>query len=118
MIRSGLDISGYVVLEAANVEEAIHCLEHQQVRVVLAALNLSPGSGSALLTAMRRQPDWVRIPVLAVADSVEEIEKSQWQAHGFQDCQTKFDSSAILEAVTRLVSAAASDELECVEAVR
>jgi two-component system chemotaxis sensor kinase CheA len=114
MIRSGLDISGYAVLEAANLDEALNCLENQPVNVVLAALNLTPGSSSALLAAMRRRPDWEKIPVLAVADSAEEIQTSQWRAQGFQDCQPKFDSSAILEAVAKLVSATASDELECV----
>ncbi len=111
MIRSGLDISGYTVLEAANLDEAMHCLEHQPVNVVLAALNLSPGTGSHLFAAMRRRPEWERIPVLAVADSAEEIETSQWRAQGFQGCLAKFDSSAILEAVERLIPATAPDEL-------
>jgi len=112
MIRSGLDISGYTVLEAANLDEALHCLENQPVNVVVAALNLSPGPGSALLTAMRRRPEWEAIPVLAVVDTADEIQKSKWRAQGFKDCQTKFDSAAILEAVTKLVAATASDELE------
>jgi len=118
MIRSGLDISGYVVLEAANLEEALHCLDHQPVNVVLAALNLSPGAGSPLLAAMRRRPEWERIPVLAVADSAEEIQTSQWRAQGYESCQPKFDSIAILEAVGRLVSSTAPDELEFAEEMR
>ena len=118
MIRSGLDISGYVVLEAASLEEALHCLEHQAVNVVLAAVNLSPGASSPLLTAMQRRPDWERIPVIAVVDSAEEIETSQWRAHGYRGCQPKFDSSAILEAVGRLVSSAVPDELEYAEEMR
>jgi CheY-like chemotaxis protein len=61
---------------------------------------------------MRRRPEWERIPVLAVADSAEEIQTSQWRAQGFQGCLAKFDSSAILEAVEALVPATAPDELE------
>jgi two-component system, chemotaxis family, sensor kinase CheA len=118
MIRSGLDISGYVVLEAANLEEVLHCLEHQPVNTVLAALNLSSGAGSPLLTAMRSRPDWEKIPVLAVADSLEEIPTTQWRAQGYQGCLAKFDSSAILEAVGKLVQATASDELEFAGEVR
>jgi two-component system chemotaxis sensor kinase CheA len=118
MIRSGLDISGYLVLEAANLEEALHCLDNQPVNVVLAALNLSPGAGSPLLAAMRRRPEWEKIPVLAVADSVEEIQTSQWRAQGYESCQPKFDSIAILEAVGRLVSSTAPDEHEFAEQVR
>jgi CheY-like chemotaxis protein len=118
MIRSGLDISGYVVLEAANLDETLHCLEHQRVHAVLAALNLSSGAGSPLLTAMRGRPDWEKIPVLAVADSLEEIQATQWRAQGYQGCLAKFDSSAILEAVGRLVPATATDELELAGEVR
>jgi two-component system chemotaxis sensor kinase CheA len=118
MIRSGLDISGYAVLEAANLEEVIYCLENQQVDIVLAALNFAPGPGSPLLAAMRHRPEWEKIPVLAVVDSAEEIQTSQWRAQGFKGCQPKFDSSAILEAVAKLVSARASDELEFVGEVR
>jgi two-component system chemotaxis sensor kinase CheA len=117
MIRSGLDISGYAVLEAANLEEALYCLENQQVDVVLAAINLAPGAASPLLAAMRR-PEWERIPVLAVVDSADEIQSSQWRAQGYKGCQPKFDSSAILEAVAKLVSARASEELEFVGEVR
>jgi two-component system chemotaxis sensor kinase CheA len=118
MIRSGLDISGYIVSEAANLEEALHCLDHQSVDVVLAALNLSPAAGSPLLAAMHSRPEWERIPVLAVADSAEEIQTSQWRAQGYESCQPKFDSVAILDAVGRLVSSTVPDELEFAEEMR
>jgi len=93
-------------------------MEHQPINAVLAALNLTPGQGSALLAAIRRRPEWEAVPVIAVADSAEEINKSQWRAQGFLDCQTKFDSTAILEAVTRFVSASTLDELEFAGEVR
>jgi CheY-like chemotaxis protein len=112
MIRSGLDISGYGVLEAANVDEAVEHLERQPIDVVVAALNQSAKGRSSLLAAMRRRPEWEGIPVLAVADSAEEIESSDWQAKGFKDCQTKTDSVAIVESVARLVPAETSDEVE------
>ena len=46
LIRGGLDMAGYRVLEAANLEEAIRRLEQQPVDVIVAALDLPPG-GSA-----------------------------------------------------------------------
>jgi two-component system chemotaxis sensor kinase CheA len=118
MVRSGLDISGYVTLEAASLDEALQCLEHQTVDAVFAAVNLPPGGGSALLAAMRRRPEWEKIPVLALADSDEEIQISKWRAQGFQGCQAKFDSAGILDAVSKLVSAHDSDELEFVGEMR
>jgi len=118
MIRSGLDISGYTVFEAANLEEALHCLENQPVNLVLTALNLSAGSSPSLLSAMHRRPEWESIPVLAVADSAEEIQQAKWRAQGFKDCLTKFDSAAILESVGRFVSIASSEELDFAGEVR
>ena len=40
MVRSGLDMAGYVVLEAANLDEVVGRLEQQTVDIVLAALDL------------------------------------------------------------------------------
>ena len=82
MMRSALDMSGYVVQEAGDLGEAVRCLEHRPADVVLTALDLPPGGSAALLAAMRRRADWEGIPVLAVADSVEEIQKAEWRAQG------------------------------------
>ena len=49
LIRSGLDMAGYQVVEAANLDEAIRGLEQQPVDVVVAALDLPPDGSSALL---------------------------------------------------------------------
>jgi CheY-like chemotaxis protein len=103
-------MAGYRVLEAATLDEAVRGLEQQRVDVVVTALDLPPGGISALLAAMRRRPDWERIPVLALADSAEQIRARAGQAMDFQDCQVKFDREAMLESVARLASALASAE--------
>ena len=108
LIRSGLDMAGYRVLEAANLDEAIRLLEQQSVDVVVAALDLPSNGSSALLAAMRRRPEWEKIPVLALADLTEKLQVSAIRTAGFQDCQTKFDREAMLESVARLASALAS----------
>jgi two-component system, chemotaxis family, sensor kinase CheA len=108
MVRSGLDMAGYVVLEAANLDEAITKLEQQPVDVVLAALDLPPGGGSALLAVMRRRPEWTKIPVMALADSAEQAQAAGARAAGFEDCQAKFDRVPVLESVAKLVSLLAS----------
>jgi len=116
MIRSGLDMAGYVVVEAANLEESLRRLEQQPVDVVIAALDLPPNGSSALLAALRSRPEWEKIPVLAVADSTDQVLASAVRTAGFQDCQSKVDSAAILESVARLITASATTELipECV----
>ncbi len=108
MVRSGLDMAGYVVLEAANLDEAISKLEQQPVDVVLAALDLPPGGSSALLAAMRRRPEWEKIPVLALADSAEQVQAAAARTAGFEDCLAKFDRVLVLESVAKLVSPLAS----------
>ena len=110
LIRSGLDMAGYVVLEAMNVDEAIHSLEHRPVDIILAAVNLPDAGGSALLAATHSRPDWENIPVIAIAASTEEFDTSECRTAGFQDCQASFNSNAILDSVEKLVSASALEE--------
>jgi two-component system chemotaxis sensor kinase CheA len=110
IIRSGLDMAGYRVLEAANLDEAIRVLEHQPVDVVVAALDLPPKGSAALLEAMRRRPEWKAIPVLGLADSPEQVREPAVRAAGFQDCRAKYDREAMLESLARLASALASAE--------
>jgi len=110
VIRSGLDMAGYHVFEAANLEEAIRGLEQQRVDVVAAAVDLPPNGSSALLAAMHGRPEWEAIPILALADSTEQSLSSALRTAGFQDCQAKFDREAMLDSVSRLASALASTE--------
>jgi two-component system, chemotaxis family, sensor kinase CheA len=112
LVRSGLDMAGYVVLEAADLDQAIAQLEEQPVDVVLAALDLPPGGCSALLARMRSRPEWEKISVLALAESAEQVQGAAARAAVFQDCQVKFDRVLVLESVAKLVSQLAS----CAEA--
>jgi len=121
MIRSGLDMAGYNVIEAGSLEEAVRELEKQPVDVVVAALDLPFEGSSALLAAMRRRPEWEKIPVLAVADSTGMVQSRMVQSEaarqaGFQDCQAKLDRVLVLESVARLISPLASADAELVGA--
>ena len=107
MIRSGLDMAGYAVLEASNLDEAIHRLEQQSVDVVVAALDLPPNGSADLLAAMRR-PAWNGIPVLALVASIDDVQASAARSAGYQDCQGKFDGVLVLESVARLALPVAS----------
>jgi len=110
LIRSGLDMVGYRVLEAANLDEAIRGLEQHPVDIVVTALDLPPSGSSALFTAMRRRAEWHGIPILALANSAEQARAQAGQTADFQDCQVKFDREAMLESVARLASTLASSE--------
>jgi two-component system chemotaxis sensor kinase CheA len=108
LIRSGLDMAGYRVTEAANLSEAMRGLEQQSVDAVVATLDLPPAGTSALITAMRLRPEWKAIPVLALAESAEQVRARAGQPTDFQDCQVKFDREAMLESLARLAVALAS----------
>ncbi len=112
LLRSGLDMAGYRVQEAANLDEAMRGMEQQPADVVVAALDFPPNGGAALLATMRGRPEWERIPFLSLVDSAGQVQSSAAQTAGFQDCQARFDGNAILESVARLAAAQASAETE------
>jgi two-component system chemotaxis sensor kinase CheA len=108
MVRSSLEMADYVVLEAANQEQAMAQLEQHAVDVVLTALELPPGGSSALLAAMRLRAEWDKIPVMVLAGSAEQAQAAAARAAGFEDCQPKFDRLLVLDSVAKLVAPAAS----------
>jgi DNA-binding NarL/FixJ family response regulator len=107
-------MAGYHVTEAVDMAEAIQGLERQQVDIVVAALNLPPSGCSGLHDAMRRRPEWANIPILALADSADQIQAPSG-AVVFQDCQLKFDREAMLESLLRLASATAPQPVSVLE---
>ena len=112
LIRSGLDIEGYVVLEASDLEEAVRTLERKQVDLVAAALDLPPSGGLSLISAMRQRPDWANIPVLGVADSSDQIASCPIGSDGYQLAHLKFDTFAILESIAKLTLSNRAPELQ------
>jgi len=104
MVRAGLEMAGYLVVEAEDLDGVIGCLEQQPVEIILAALDLPPGGVAALPAVLRRRPEWETIPILALADSAAEAQSAAAWTTGFQDCQVKLDRSHVLESVARLVA--------------
>jgi two-component system chemotaxis sensor kinase CheA len=110
LIRGGLDMAGYRVLEAPDLSEAVRALEQQRVDVVVAAVDLPPQGSSALLAALRHRPEWAAIPILALADAAGMAQMEGLRAAGFEDCQAKYDREAMLESVARLAAALTAAE--------
>jgi two-component system chemotaxis sensor kinase CheA len=111
LIRMQLDMAGYEVVEAANLEEALRALEDARADVVLAALELPPEGGQALLERMRQRAEWASIPVLGLASTPEQAREAASRTQGLERCQAKFDGEALVESVAALASALASAEL-------
>jgi len=104
LIRSGLDMAGYRVLEASSPDEAIRTLEQQSVDLVVTALDLPSGGSSALLAAMQGRPEWSAIPSLGLAGSPGDLADESIRVAGFNDYQAKFDREAMLSSLARLGS--------------
>jgi two-component system, chemotaxis family, sensor kinase CheA len=66
LMRGALEMSGYAVIEAGNLDEAISGMEKHAVDAVLVADDLPPGGAAAVVEAMRRRPEWELIPVMEV----------------------------------------------------
>lgn len=108
MVRGGLEMAGYVVLEAANVPEAMRALEHYKIDGVLTAVDLPDGGGLALLAAVRGRPALAQIPVLAITRSPVLTQSAPLRDAGFSDCLNVFDQEAILTSVALLLSSQTS----------
>jgi two-component system chemotaxis sensor kinase CheA len=112
LLRCGLDMAGYRVVEAGNLEEAVRTLEQQPVDIAVAAMNLPPGGSTELLSTMRGRPEWEGIPLLVLVDSAEQVRSQAGQPTGYEDCQVKFDQEAMLKSVARLATHLAGCETE------
>ncbi len=116
LIRGGLDMAGYRVIEAGTLDDALRGLEQERIDVVVAAVDLPPGGNTALLAAMRGRQEWAAIPVLALADLTNPSQSQALRNAGFQDCHGKYDHVAMLESVSRLSAALDGAEPEPVGA--
>jgi two-component system chemotaxis sensor kinase CheA len=105
LIKSGLEMAGYEVVEAANRDEAMRALERHPVDVVVTALELAPRGGAELVEEMRRHNECRSIPVLGLSESPMKAPAE------FADCQVKFDRDAMLASVARLASALSAEAL-------
>jgi len=116
MIRSGVEMAGYLVLEAENINEALGHLESQAIDCVLASLDLPAEGASALLRAVRGRPAWAAIPVIALAESADGPRNTSAHPARFEDCLGKFDHTSVLASIARLVPTHAATETVAITA--
>jgi len=115
LLRGELEMAGHRVTEAATQDEAMDRLEHREIRVVLADMDLPPLGCGSLRETMRKQPNLARIPMVALASSAEQIRE---RPEGLEDCQVKLDRKAMLASIDRLaqaVNGAASEVAAAIE---
>lgn len=85
-------------LEAGNGWEGLELLKNEQVDIVLADMNMPVMDGAAMVRAMRRHPDWKKLPVLVVSTDRSAERMDEMRALGVDGYVTKPFSPEQLEA--------------------
>ena len=101
LLRNYLEMAGHRVIEAASAADAMDKLGKDRVDVVVTALDLPDRSAFQLLESMGKQPALRNIPVVALANRIEET-NAPADGAGFDDYLLKFDRTAMLRSVDRL----------------
>ena len=68
LLRSGLEMAGYEVVEAASAPEVLRALEQRQADVLVSAVDLPPNGGHALLETVRHQPGFEHLPAIGLLE--------------------------------------------------
>lgn len=102
LLRSGLEMAGFEVSEAASAPEVLRALDQRQADVVVASLDLPPHGAYSLLDSLRRQPGQERlVPVIGLTDGETGTARGTGQTE-FEDCQRKFDWDGMVRAIRSL----------------
>jgi two-component system chemotaxis sensor kinase CheA len=104
LLRSQLEMSGYQVLEASNLSEALQRIESDSVQVMVLGSDLLAGSPSDI-DSVRRRTASARIPVLAVSNTSAEMLARKATGPHFDDHLLRFEREAMLRSIARLAQA-------------
>ncbi len=113
ILRSYLEMNGCRVLEAGDGEQALQLLSREQVDVVLSSLDLPGVNAFEVLRRIREEPSLARLPVVALAQRMEETEPAGDAPYHFDDYQLIHNRQEMLQSIEKL--AAAIEETQLVE---
>ncbi|HEY3742180.1 MAG TPA: chemotaxis protein CheW, partial [Bryobacteraceae bacterium] len=100
LLRSGLEMAGFEVSEAASAPEVLRALDLRQADVVVASLDVPPHGAYSLLDSIRRQPGHERLPVIGLTDGGDAASGVRGSGQTeFEDCQRKFDWEGMVRAI-------------------
>ena len=66
LLKQGLELMGYAVLEACNGEEAVHIADRERPDLILMDLDLPILDGIAATQCIRQNPGLENVPIVAV----------------------------------------------------
>lgn len=74
--------AGYDVLEACDGQEALDCLEHEKVSMLITDLNMPKVDGINLIRRVRRSDGFRFVPIIMLTTESEESRKQEGKAAG------------------------------------
>lgn len=108
LLRATLESRGYSVLVACDGAQAFAYLEAgEQVDLVLSDIEMPELDGLELARRIRANPDWSRIPLLALTSLASPDDRARGLAAGFSDYLVKFDQDLVLSTIQGLLKSEA-----------
>lgn len=104
ILRNELKMAGYDVLEAGSSMEALAWLTKRRVDAMVLAADMPGAEIDALLSAIQKDQDLARVPILTLASSRENPDWPDSQRENTAR-QIKFDREAMLESLKNLTIA-------------
>jgi DNA-binding response OmpR family regulator len=93
-----LDIRGYEVLTAADLDAAFTAVKNERPDIVLLDVQLGPDDGMLLASWMRKQEDFCRIPIIAVTAQAMVSERQHILESGCNEIVSKPIDFNLLES--------------------
>jgi two-component system, cell cycle response regulator DivK len=89
LLRDWLEVEGFEVWSAANLEASYEVFSKRLPDAVLLDINLGRDDGLELLTWMRQKPETCKIPVIAVTAHALVAERERILKAGCKGCLSK-----------------------------
>jgi CheY-like chemotaxis protein len=95
---------GYRISEAASVDQALSLLQHEKPDLLLLDIRLGDGSGLDVIRAVRADPAFDQLPVLAITAQAMKDDESRFLAAGFDAYLSKpIDTRRLPQVVERFI---------------
>jgi two-component system chemotaxis sensor kinase CheA len=111
LLRSSLEMGGYSVSEARDADEAMAKLAARRFDLVIAALDLPNEGATKILNATRRQPEFSKIPILAMESMQHADSGNGLIPDGFSAALSRFDREGMLRSIEKLANAIEVEEV-------
>jgi CheY-like chemotaxis protein len=109
LLRAILENANYIVVEAADGEEAILLASESNPHLVILDIHMPKRDGFGVITELRKDPMLQTVPIMALTASASFNEKDRILSSGFDACFVKpIGPAKLRDAVASLLQQSAS----------